>query len=173
MARLNRIWRCNVISFASKFKLYKSLVTSIFLYGCEILTLLATSGKGIQAFKTKCLRKVLRISCLEHRTNDWVRSIINFLVGPQESLLATVKRRKFAWFGHVTRYDSFSRTILQGTLDGGRRRGPQRKCLMDIKEWTFLPMPELLIMASCTKDWKRIPAEWSLMSARRPNWSKD
>ena len=34
MARLNRIWRCNTISFASKFKLYKSLVTSILLYGC-------------------------------------------------------------------------------------------------------------------------------------------
>ena len=25
----NRIWRCNTISFASKFKLYKSLVTPI------------------------------------------------------------------------------------------------------------------------------------------------
>ena len=34
MARLNRIWRCNTISFASKFKLYKTLVTSILLYGC-------------------------------------------------------------------------------------------------------------------------------------------
>ena len=29
IARLNRIWRCSTISFASKFKLYKSLVTSI------------------------------------------------------------------------------------------------------------------------------------------------
>ena len=38
MARLNRIWRCNTISFASKFKLYKSLVTSVVLYGCETLT---------------------------------------------------------------------------------------------------------------------------------------
>ena len=26
MARLNKIWRCNTISFANKFKLYKSLV---------------------------------------------------------------------------------------------------------------------------------------------------
>ena len=34
MARLNRIWWCNTISFASKFKLYKSLVISILLYGC-------------------------------------------------------------------------------------------------------------------------------------------
>ena len=35
MARLNRIWRCNTIGFASRFKLYKSLVTSIILYGYE------------------------------------------------------------------------------------------------------------------------------------------
>ena len=35
MARLNRIWPCNTISFAGRFKLYKSLVTSILLYGCE------------------------------------------------------------------------------------------------------------------------------------------
>ena len=41
MARLNRIWRCNTISFMSKFKLYKSLVTSILLYGCETWTLFA------------------------------------------------------------------------------------------------------------------------------------
>ena len=33
MARLNRIWRCNTTSFASRFKLYASLVTSILLYG--------------------------------------------------------------------------------------------------------------------------------------------
>ena len=43
MARLNRIWRCNTISFANKFKLYKSLVISIPLYGCETWTLLADS----------------------------------------------------------------------------------------------------------------------------------
>ena len=34
MTGVKRIWRCNTISFASKFKLYKSLVTSILLYGC-------------------------------------------------------------------------------------------------------------------------------------------
>ena len=33
MARLSRIWQCNTISFASKCKLYTSLVTSILLYG--------------------------------------------------------------------------------------------------------------------------------------------
>ena len=62
MARPNRIWRCNTISFASKFKLYKSVVASILLFGCEIWTLLANSEKRIQAFETKSLRKLLRMS---------------------------------------------------------------------------------------------------------------
>ena len=46
-ARQNRIWRYNTISFASKFKFYKSLVTSILFYGCETRTILADSGKKL------------------------------------------------------------------------------------------------------------------------------
>ena len=112
---------------------------------------------------------ILRSSYLEHKTNDWVRRKINFLVGPQEPLLATVKRRKLAWFGHVTRHVSLSKTILQGTLEGGRRRSRQRKCWMDnVKEWTSLPMPELFTTGSCRKDGKRISAESSVMSSDDP-----
>ena len=129
--------------------------------------------KRIQAFETKCLRKLLYISCLEHKTNDWVRSKINFLVGAQNTLLVTVERRKLAWPGHVTSHDSLSKTILQGTLEGGRRRGRQRNCWMDnIKDWTFLPMTDLLTRASCRKDWKRISAESPLIP-RRPNRSRE
>ena len=72
MAGQNRIWWCNTIGFVSKFKLYKSLVASIFLCGCETWTLLADSEKRIHTFETKCLRKVLYVSYVEHKTNDWV-----------------------------------------------------------------------------------------------------
>ena len=80
---------------------------------------LLTLKKSIQAFETKCTMKLLRISYVEHKTIDKVRNKINFLVGPQEPLLATVKRRKLAWFGHVTRHDSLSKTTFRGTLEGG------------------------------------------------------
>ena len=70
----------------------------------------------------------------------------------KKALLATVKRRKLAWFGHVTRHNSLSKTILQDTLEGGRSRGQQKKCWMDnIKEWVSLSMPELLTIAYCQK----------------------
>ena len=59
MARLNRIWRCSTITFASKFKLYKSLVNSILLHACETWTLPADSVKRIQAFETKCMPYLL------------------------------------------------------------------------------------------------------------------
>ena len=100
-----------------------------------------------------------------HKTNDWVQSKINFLVGLQEPLLATVRRRKLTWFQHVTHHDSLSKTILQGTLEGGQHHGQQRKCWMgNIKQWRSLPMQELLIRASSRKDWKKISAKLSLMS---------
>ena len=97
MARLNRIWQCNTSSFANKFKLYKSLVTSIFLYGCETWTLLAqllTLKKGSRLLKPSASGNFSTSLTWEHKTNDWVQSKTNFLLGPQEPLLATVKRQK-------------------------------------------------------------------------------
>ena len=105
VARLSRIWLCNIISFASKFKLYKSLVISTFLCGCKILTLLSDFEKKKKKnpdFPNQIPEKTSSISYLEHKTKDWVWNKINFLVGPQESLLAIVKIRKLAWFEHVT-----------------------------------------------------------------------
>ena len=130
--------------------------------------------KRIQTFETKRKRKLLRISYLEHKTNDCVWSKINFLVGLQEPPLATVDRRKLAWFGHVTRIDSLSRTILLGTLEGGRRRGRQRKRWMDNdKECTPLPMTELLTRAAWKKDWRKISAESSLVPPPPPPAPED
>ena len=53
MARLNRIWLCNTISFASKCELYESLVSSILLYGCETWTLLADFEKKDPHFRNQ------------------------------------------------------------------------------------------------------------------------
>jgi hypothetical protein len=67
-------------------------------------------------------------------------------VGPQE--LAPVKRRKVAWFGHMNRHNTLSKTILQGTLKGSRRCGRQKKSLVtNVKEWTEREMPDLLTIA--------------------------
>ena len=58
---------------------------------------------------------------------------------PHEDLLTIVKRRKLQWYGHVSRSSGLAKTILQGTLKGGRRQSGQRKRWEDnIREWTGL-----------------------------------
>lgn len=173
MARLSRVWRSN-ISFKSKFRLYKSLVVSVLLYGCETWTLLADMERRLQAFETKCLRRLLGISYLDRKTNDFVRSEVQKRVGHQEPLLATIKRRKLAWFGHITRHTTLSKTILQGTVEGGRRRGRQKKSWQDnIKEWTDLSVPDLLETVTDRQHWRKICAASALRSPRRLTKSRD
>ena len=154
MVKLNPIWKSK-ISFSSKHKLYKSLVCSIFLYGCESWTLLADTERRIQAFENKCLRKLLHISYKDHKTNEFVWASVNGLAGPKERLLSIVKRRKLKWFCHVTRHDSLCKTVMQGTVEGGCNRGRPRKNWMDnIREWTGLTTPTLLEQSRDILEWR-------------------
>ena len=75
----------------------------------------------------RCCRKILRISYKDHVTNEEVRAKIQQAVGPHEDLLTIVKRRKLQWYGHVSCSTGLAKTILQGTVKGGRRQGRQRK----------------------------------------------
>ena len=54
----------------------------------------------------------------------------NFLWALSAAVLALraglVKRRKLKWYGHVTRSSGLAKSILQGTVQGGRRRGRQK-----------------------------------------------
>ena len=116
-----------------------SLVTSIFLYTCESGTLTAELKRRIQAMEMRCYRKILRISYKDHVTNEKVRAKIQQAIGPHEDLLTIVKRRKLQWRGHVSRSSSLAKTVLQGTVQGGRRQGRQRKRWDDnVREWTGL-----------------------------------
>ena len=150
-------------------KLYKALVLSILLYGCESWTLTAELEKKIQAFEMKCLRKLLNISWTEHKTNELVRYQVELAVSTQEPLLATAKRRKMQWYGHVTRHNTMAKTILQGTLEGGRRRGRPRKSWSDnVKEWTDMDTPTLIRAAEARQNWRRLSTEASLSPPLRP-----
>ena len=68
-----------------------------------------------------------------------MRAKIQQAIGPHEDLLTMVQRRKLQWYGHASRSSSLAKTILQGTVKGGRRQGRQRKRWEDnIREWTGL-----------------------------------
>ena len=172
MAKLDKIWKNKNISFPTKMRLYRALVLSTLLYGCESWIMTAETTKRVQTFETKCFRRMLGISWSDRKTNDYVRAQVTSRAGPQEPLLATIKRRKLTWFGHVTRHNSLPKTILQGTLEGGRKRGRQAKSWLDnIKEWTRMDTPTLIRKAEYRACWSRLAHSASLMSPLRPQRS--
>ena len=85
----------------------------------------------------RCYRGLLNILYKAHVTNKEVRWEIQAVIGEYDGLLALVGRRKLRWFGHVSRSSGLAKTILQGTVEGRRKRGRQRKRQEDgVEEWT-------------------------------------
>ena len=82
-------------------------------------------------------------------------------------LLTSVKRRKLKWYGHFTRSSGLAKTILQGTVQGGRRRGTQRKRWEDnIKEWTYIEWNIILRKAENREEWGKLPVKSTVVPQR-------
>ena len=133
------------------------LVTSIFLCACESWTLTAELQRRIQAMEMRCYHKILHISYKDHVTNKEVCAKIQQAIGPHEDLLMIVKRHKLQWYGHVSRSSSLAKTILQGTVKGGRRQGGQRKRREDsIREWTGLEFGKSQRAVENREKWRKL-----------------
>ena len=65
-------------------------------------------------------RKILRILYEDDVTNEEVREKIQQAIRPREDRLTIVKRCKLQWYGHVSRSSGLAKTVLQGTVKGGR-----------------------------------------------------
>ncbi|KAH3863645.1 hypothetical protein DPMN_026633 [Dreissena polymorpha] len=71
MARLSRLWTSSSIKIPTKYRPYKSLVVSI------LLRVLDAS----QGHKMQCLQRMLCISDMEHKTNNYIWNMTSRLVG--------------------------------------------------------------------------------------------
>ena len=114
-----------------------------------------------------CFCKLLSILYRDHITNEEVKARTGNAIGPYEDLLTSTKRRKLKWYGHITRSYGLAKTILQGTVQGGRRRGRQRKPWEDnIKEWTGLEWNILLRNAKNREEWRKLVVKSTVVLQR-------
>ena len=91
-------------------------------------------------------------------------------IGPHEDLLTIVKRRKLQRYGHVSRSSGLAKTILQGTVKGGRS---QRKRWEDnIKEWTGLEFAKSQREVENRHKWRKLVAKSSVVP-QRPSRLRD
>ena len=123
LVQYQTVWTDRSISLSSKIWLMRFLVTSIFLYACGSWTLTAELQRRIQAKEMRCYRKILHISYKDHVTNEEAHAKIQQAIGPHEDLLTHCKETQTAMYGHVFHSSGLAKTILQGTVRGGRGRG--------------------------------------------------
>ena len=85
----------------------------------------------------------------------------------------SVNRRKLKWHGHVTRSSGLAKTILQGTVQGGRHRGRQRKRWEDnIKEWTGFEWNILLRKSENRAEWRKLVVKSTVVPQRSARLDK-
>ena len=112
-------------------------------------------------------RKIPHISNKDHVTNGEVRAKIQQAIGPHEDL-TIVKRRKLQWYD-VSRSSGLAKTILQGTVKGGRRQGRQKKRREDkIRKWTGLEFGKSQRAVENRGKWSK-----SSVVPQRPSWLRD
>jgi len=122
-----------------------TVLVYISTYGCESWTLRKNEETRLDAFETKGLIKVLRVSWTAKKTNEWVLN----KAGVMRELLDTVKARKPAYYGHTMRKQGscLEKEIMQGTMPGARKRGRPRTAWMDnINTWIGLFVEESIRM---------------------------
>ena len=133
------------------------LILSTFLYACESWTLTAEIERRIQALEIRCYRRFLNI-LQDHVTNEEVRNRIQNAIGVHDDLLTMIKKRKLRWYGHTSSSSSMAKTVLQGTVKAGRRRGRQKKWEDSINKWTRMAFGDSLRAAEDRQWWKGIVA---------------
>ena len=120
----------------------------------------------------RCYCKILRISCKDRVTYEEVHAKIQQAIGPQEDFLTIIKRCKLQWYDHVARSSGLAKTILQGTVKGGRRQSRQTKRWEDISKWTGLKFTKSQRAVENREKLRKLVAK-SLVVPQRPSRLRD
>jgi len=115
------------ISMDTKMRIIKSYVWSVFLYGCECWNISNNMKKKLEATEMWFIRRLLRISWTEKKTNEEVLQ----QAGLQRTLMKTIRKRQLEFFGHANRKEGLEKLVLCGKIEGKKGRGRPRLSFMD------------------------------------------
>ena len=104
------------------------MVFPVVVYGCESWIIKKTKHRRIDAFGLWCWRTFLRVPWTARRSNQSILKEIS----PEYSWEGPMLKLKLQYFGHLMqRTDSLEKILMQGNIEGRRRRGWQRMRWLD------------------------------------------
>ena len=117
------VWSCKYLTLARKVLIFRSVVLSVLLYGCESWPALKSHIGRLEGFQMNCLRYLCGFTWLDKRSNVSIRFLCKL-----PSLEQVVTHRRLRWLGHTARM-SQNRLPYQcmfGQLSGNRAKGKPR-----------------------------------------------
>ena len=132
MTNLDSILKSRDITLLTNVHIVKAMVFPVVMYGCENWTVKKAEHQRIDAFELWGRRKLLRVPWTARRSNQSILKEINLDYSLEGLML------KVQYFGHLMqRADSLEKTLMLGKIEGGRKRGRQRRWLMASSiQWT-------------------------------------
>uniref|UniRef100_A0AC11EAU2 Uncharacterized protein n=1 Tax=Ovis aries TaxID=9940 RepID=A0AC11EAU2_SHEEP len=120
MTNLHSILKSRDITLPTKVCLFKAMIFTVIMCGCESWTVKKAEHRRIDAFELWCWRRLLRVPWTARRSNQSILKEIS----PGCSLEGLILKLKLRYFGHLTRrLDSLAKTLMLGGIEGRRRRG--------------------------------------------------
>ena len=116
--------------------------------------------------ETRCYHKIVCISYKDCVTNQEVCAKIQQAIGLHEDFMTIVKRHRLKWYRHASLSSGLVKTILQGTVKGGRKQGQgrQKKRWEDqIRERTGLEFSKSQKAVGNREKWRKLVVKSSVM----------
>ena len=128
MTNIDNIFKSRDITLPTKVCLVKAMVLPAVMYVCESWAVKKSEHRRIDAFELWCSRRPLRVPWTARRSNQSILKEIS----PEYSLKGMILKLKLQYFGYLMQQtDSLEKTLMQGKVEGGRRRGRQRMRWLD------------------------------------------
>ena len=141
-----RVWSSHDLKIATKLLVYKSMVLSALLYGCETWTVYRKHVRYLDRFHQNCLRRILGI-----KWQDRVPDTEVLRRASSTGMETTLMHHRLRWTGHVVRMDH---TRLPKRLFYGQLADSKRPRCKPKRRFQDLIKDDLKKTSICLETWE-------------------